>query len=66
MKTIKKIFIEKGNTGLYSAFFINEDDQKIYIHGAHDYYTYLGCKLAMKKWLKENADTLNLLIQTNY
>ena len=50
---IKKVFIEKGNTGLYYGKYIDEYGDIHPIFDAFQCLSKLGCKIAIKKWLRE-------------
>ena len=50
---IKKVFIEKGNTGLYYGKYIDENGDVHYIYDAYQCLTRVGCIIASKKWLRE-------------
>ena len=55
---VKKIFIEKGNTGLYTGKYIDENGREDYIYDAYNCLTKIGCKIAINSWLREQGDNI--------
>lgn len=55
---IKKVFIVKGNTGLYYGKYIDQNNEEQYIHDAFQCLTKIGCKLAINRWLRKQTGNI--------
>jgi len=55
---IKKVFIQKGNTGLYYGMYIDQNEQEHYISDAYQCLTKIGCRLAIERWLRKQAGNI--------
>lgn len=55
---IKKVFIQKGNTGLYYGKYIDQHNQEHYINSAFQCLTKIGCKLAIDRWLRKQTGNI--------
>lgn len=58
---VKEIFIKKS-AGFHTGKYIDIDDQEHYIPGAFQCCTGFGCKRAIKKWMKQENISCEVIL----